>query len=191
MTAVNFVARVVEALERLGIAYMVVGSFSSNVYGRPRSTKDADFVIELGQQTIERLAQEVGPEFQLEPQGSFETITGSTRYELRHRGTAFVVEFFLLGNDPFARERFARRVRGVIQGTRVFIPTAEDVVVQKLRWSVHPGRRQDLEDARNVIAIQLGAIDLDYIRRWCDKHGTRSLFEQLLVESRRFEQEQP
>ena len=50
---------------------------------------------------------------------------------------------------------------------------------------------KDLDDAKNVIAVQAGKLDLDYIRRWCDQHGTRSLFEQLLVESRRFEQEQP
>ena len=34
---------------------MVVGSMSSNIYGIPRSTKDADFVIELGNQSISRL----------------------------------------------------------------------------------------------------------------------------------------
>ena len=174
MTAVNFVARVVEALERLGVAYMVVGSFSSNIYGRNRTP-----------------GARGGGGIPARSASLIRNDHGGDRYQLRHRATAFVVEPFLLRDDAFARERFARRVRGVIQGTAVFIPTAEDVVVQKLRWSLHPGRQQDLDDARNVIAIQLGRLDLDYIRRWCDQHGTRSLFEQLLVESQRFEQEQP
>jgi hypothetical protein len=39
---------VVDALNELGVAYMLVGSFSSNLYGIPRSTKDADFVVDFG-----------------------------------------------------------------------------------------------------------------------------------------------
>ena len=35
----------IEALERLGITYMVVGSLASSVYGEPRSTLDIDIVI--------------------------------------------------------------------------------------------------------------------------------------------------
>jgi hypothetical protein len=47
MTAVDFVGRVIDALNQLGIPFMLVASFSSNLYGIPRSTKDADFVIQL------------------------------------------------------------------------------------------------------------------------------------------------
>ena len=43
-------ARVIEALEKLGVKYFLAGSFSSNFYGIPRSTKDADFVAVLGDQ---------------------------------------------------------------------------------------------------------------------------------------------
>jgi hypothetical protein len=34
-----------DALNKLGFDYMVVGSFSSNRYGVPRATKDAVFVL--------------------------------------------------------------------------------------------------------------------------------------------------
>ena len=39
--------RVVDASNACGSPYMLVGSFSSNLYGIPRSTKDADFVLQL------------------------------------------------------------------------------------------------------------------------------------------------
>ena len=42
-------SHVIEALEACGIPYMLVGSYSSNSYGVPCSTQDADFVIELGE----------------------------------------------------------------------------------------------------------------------------------------------
>jgi hypothetical protein len=39
--------RVAEALDVCGIPFLLVGAFSSNHYGIPRSTKDADFVLQL------------------------------------------------------------------------------------------------------------------------------------------------
>jgi hypothetical protein len=43
---------VINALEALGIPYMLAGCFSSNYYGTPGSTEDADFVIQLGGQSV-------------------------------------------------------------------------------------------------------------------------------------------
>ena len=48
VTELEVVIAVVKALESVRIPYMIVGSFSSNAYGIPRSTKDADFVVQLG-----------------------------------------------------------------------------------------------------------------------------------------------
>jgi hypothetical protein len=135
MTAVDFVVRVIAALEANGVPYMTVGSFSTNVYGKPRSTKDADFVVELGNVNVSKLATDIGPDFRLESQMSFETVTSTTRYRLHHRDTQFLVELFLLSDDPHDRERFRRRVAGDIGGQRAFVPTAEDVIITKLRWS--------------------------------------------------------
>lgn len=182
MNALEAVERVIDALSSLRVPYMIVGAISSNVHGRPRSTKDADVVIQLGETSISKIAAAIGGGFELDPQMSFETITSTTRYQLRHRDTAFFIELFMLRSEPFDQARFARRVEKQVGDRLVFVPTAEDVVIQKLRWSRHPGREQDLEDVRDVIAVQSGMLDLEYIRGWCDQHGTRELFEQLLLE---------
>jgi len=42
--------KVLDALETLGLRYMIVGSFASNYWGRPRSTHDADLVMEIREQ---------------------------------------------------------------------------------------------------------------------------------------------
>ena len=39
-------------LERSGIQYMVTGSIAGNFYGPPRSTQDADVVIEASEQSL-------------------------------------------------------------------------------------------------------------------------------------------
>ena len=51
----------------------------------------------------------------------------------------------------------------------VSILTAEDVIVTKLRWA----RAKDLDDVRDVIAVQGDALDWDYIHRWTAVHNSR------------------
>jgi hypothetical protein len=180
MTAAEYVIHVVEALERLGIPFMVVGSMSSNIYGIPRSTKDADFVIQLGDQSISGLATALGTDFKLDPQASFETVTGTTKYQMKHRDTDFVIEFFALSADAHDQTRFSRRVQGDIGGRRVYVPTAEDVIIMKLRWAFRARRPKDLEDLRGIFDVQAGQLDLELLRHWADLHGTRFLLDELM-----------
>ena len=74
MTSEDATMAVVDALEALHIPYMLVGSFSSNYYGIGRSTKDVDFVIQLGPESLSSLASHLGPAFRLDPQMTFETV---------------------------------------------------------------------------------------------------------------------
>ncbi len=52
---------VVEALEQLGVRYLISGSIASSAYGVPRSTLDVDLVAELQPEhvrpLVERLSQ--------------------------------------------------------------------------------------------------------------------------------------
>ena len=44
MNGTTALLKLVEAFDQADIPYMIVGSYSSNFYGIPRSTKDADVV---------------------------------------------------------------------------------------------------------------------------------------------------
>jgi hypothetical protein len=59
--------------------------------------------------------------------------------------------------------------------------SAEDVVVTKLRWASAPGRQKDLSDAQGILAMMGDAVDLDYVRGWCHRHGTIATLEALLA----------
>lgn len=172
------VARVITVLNDLSIPYMVVGSFSTNFYGIPRSTQDADFVAELAPDDFLRLAGRLGDDFRPDPQMGFETVTGTSRYLLLGP-RSFVFEFFLLSEDLHDRARFARRRKVVLEGCETWIPTAEDAIVTKLRWAGHAGREKDLEDVRNVIRVRGAQLDWPYVEQWCQQHGTLSLLEKV------------
>lgn len=65
---------VVDALHGEGIAFFLVGSFSSNLYGIPRSTRDADFVVELGDRAAGILFDRMRPAWKTLPQDQAERI---------------------------------------------------------------------------------------------------------------------
>ncbi len=149
---------------------VLVGAFAYSAYGIPRSTKDADFVVSAPAADVDAIRRRIPSGLQLDPQARMELFTGTMRWVLRVEGILFQIEVFLLGNDPHHRELFARkrRERMAIIEREAWIPTAEDLVIQKLRWA----RRKDLDDAQNILAVQGEAIDYAYIEQWCRQHGT-------------------
>lgn len=108
MNLLSVIQRVVDALDRVGIPYLLVGSFSSMYYSFPRSTTDADFVIRVPNPDLAQLADLLGDQFRLDPQLSFETVGGSLKNEVAVVGTAFKIELFRLTDTPFDQSRFSR-----------------------------------------------------------------------------------
>src|SRR4051812_25228661 len=154
---------------------MLVGSFSANVYGIPRSTKDADFVLQLEGELHPVFYEQLGKDPQFDPQLKFETNTGTFKQEIRFSGTPFTVELFRLSKDSFDMERFRRRISMSLLGRTTFVPTAEDVVIMKVRWL----REKDRADIKNVLAVQQGKLDWPYIEKWCRAHGTLAKIEEI------------
>jgi hypothetical protein len=175
----EIVAKVTDALQRCSIPFMIVGSFSSNVHGVERSTKDADIVLQLDQ-PIGNLIKALGSDFHVDPQMGFETVTMTLRYIANHLAPPFKIELFMLSDDPHDKARFSRRRLEKIGDRKVFVASPEDVVITKLRWSKGGRRAKDVEDVRGVLAVLQGKLEMDYIRRWCTEHGTLDLLEKTL-----------
>ena len=174
-------ARVVDAFDQLGIRYLLAGSYSSNFYGIPRTTRDADFVAVFSER-IERVSEVLGEEFVLDPQTSFESVTGTFRDIFQVPSIAFKIELFHLSEDSHDQSRFERRVKvfdELIQ-REIFIPTPEDVIIMKIRWAQGAKRGKDADDVRDVIAVQGDEVlDWDYIHHWTAIHGTRDLLDEI------------
>ena len=61
MTGEETVVTVIDALTALRVPYVVSESLASNFYGVPRSTQDADLVLELSALPLEAFAARIGP----------------------------------------------------------------------------------------------------------------------------------
>ena len=177
MKATEAVCALLDALAAAGLHHMVTGGLAANAHGIARSTKDADIVVEMDSGSFDTFARALPAALHLDPQISFETITGSRRQIVEVRGSPFRIELFFLGADPHHQERFQRRVWKHLPDLEreAWIATAEDMVIQKVRWN----RDKDRDDARNILAVQGDALDFAYIEKWCDAHGTRARLEEL------------
>ena len=183
MTVEALALMVLEACEAEAVEHMLTGAFATSLYGIPRSTKDVDVVLSMmGPDPIRRISARLESEIAFDQQVQFDTLTwGKRLVGVARRGPPFKVELFELFDDPFVQAQFERRRR--LFSTQLhrttWLPTAEDVVVQKLRW----GRSKDLDDARDVLAVQDPQhLDMAYIRDWCARHGTTERLERALAE---------
>ncbi len=158
---------------------MLVGSLSSNYWGIPRSTQDADVVLDLRSGNLQDFIKTLGPQFKCNPQLSFEMVTATTRSIIEVEGSEYKIELFRLSHDEHDRERFQRRRPAVFLGQKTFVASPEDVIITKLRWALGTKRNKDIDDVQNVIAVQANLIDWDYVYKWCDQHGTRGLLDEI------------
>ena len=177
MTPREAITATLQGLREAGLPHLLTGGLAANVHGFSRATKDADIVIEMILPGFDDFARRLPAELDLDPQVSFETITGSHRHIIALRRSPFRIELFLLSNDPLHRERFQRRIERFVPDLEIvaWLATAEDMVIQKVRWN----RDKDRDDARNILAVQGDALDFAYIERWCDAHGTRTRLDEL------------
>lgn len=179
MSSEAVVQHALGVLAELELPYMLVGSFSSNAYSIPRSTKDMDIVMRVESDEVQRFARRLGGNFELEGQIGFETKSFTTKHLIHAKDTPFKIEVFQLTDEPHDQSRFSRRVEIRIDEHAVFIASAEDTMIQKLRWA----RNKDLEDVRNMIVFQgRDNLDWDYIHRWTREHETQPRLDRILAD---------
>ena len=164
-------------LDQQKIDYLLVGAIATGAWSIPRSTTDADFVVEAAAPEFTRLLSSLPERFKIDPQSRLESFTGTMRWVISVEGTEFKVEVFLQCNDPHhVEERRRRKLIHIKNLNRTaWIPMPEDIIVQKLRW----GRKKDLLDVENILTVSGPDLDFAYIQSWCERHGTWNRFEEI------------
>jgi hypothetical protein len=180
--------RVVEALESLGIRYHLGGSFASSIHGLPRQTHDADLVAEMSIDNANALAAALGDDFYADVPAMREAVRSSRSFNVVDLESAFKVDVFVKGQDPFDREEFERAEPQVVDaesGRTIVVKSAEDTVLRKLQWFVSGGGASGRQwtDVVGILKVQVGRLDMDYMRRWAASLGIEEHLERALREA--------
>jgi len=177
-------ASVLDALSSLEVPYMIVGSYASNYWGRPRMTHDADLVVELNAHQAIELAQRLADEFYAPDFVIQEAAERGDHFNAIHLKTSFKIDFWLRKQNTYEKTCFERRLQGTMFDRTVWLTSAEDIILSKLLWyKMSPVLERQIQDVVEVYEIQLQYLDIDYIEHWAKQLEVDDLLERVRQES--------
>jgi hypothetical protein len=140
---------------------VLIGGVASGILGRPRFTRDIDFVALADPERWPDLLAAAG-RFELVPRRP-DALSFATKHRillLRHAPSGVDLDVSL-GVLPFERETLDRSRRFDIGGVSVTLPTPEDLIILK----AVANRPIDWADAEAVAAAHPD-LDVERVRRW-------------------------
>jgi len=182
MTSEDSLQLILAKLDQHEIHYMVTGSFAGNVHGVPRTTYDADIVIEASPRSLEGFLQSLGEDFYADPETAREAREHRSMFNVIHLETGFKIDLIVKKDRPFSQQEFSRREKVSFLGQPCWFATAEDVILAKLEWSKQSESAKQFTDAMNIAKVQGGRLDADYLRKWARELGVQEPMEKLLQE---------
>jgi hypothetical protein len=172
----------VQTLERLGIRYMVVGSFASSTYGEPRMTRDIDIVIDVHGDQIERLCDAFPPdEFYVSQDAARMAVLQHGQFNIVHPDSGNKIDFMIARTDPWGREQLDRRQAVLFPDTGTwYAARPEDVILSKMIYFQEGGSDKHLRDIAGMLKVSGSVIDRAYLARWVERFGLQEIWQSIL-----------
>lgn len=155
-------------LNKEKIKYAFVGGLAISAWGEPRTTRDVDVIMMIGQKHVHSLinflkrsgfeASEEDAETALSEKSHFSVFDRNSEYWLDIKG--------VYGErDEMALKR-RRKVK--LGGTFIFLASPEDAILSKLEF----GSERDLSDIKGIILRQGKKLDEKYLSAESRRSGT-------------------
>jgi hypothetical protein len=178
----ELLARLVSALERLQVPYLITGSVAAMAYGEPRLTNDIDVVVDINASHVSGLlAQFPADEFYLSDEAIHDALARRGQFNIIHPASGLKIDVMIQQGTAFERSRFSR-TRLVYfadkQGGRFAAP--EDVILKKMEYYREGGSEKHLRDIAGIMRVSAGTIDEPYIGQWADQLGLREVWDAIL-----------
>ena len=181
-------AAVCSELEALAVPHVVGGSVASSAHGVPRATNDIDLVAALTLEKVDDFVSSLNHEFYVDAGAVRDAIMRRGSFNLIHLATMFKVDVFVPSDDPISQSQLTRRVLIELEGgDGKVLPllSAEDVILQKLRWYDLGDRLSERQwsDIVGVLKTQSGSLDTGFVREMVRETGLEELLEKAIAEA--------
>jgi len=171
----NIIKKILKISEENNLNLMLMGGIAVSVWGNPRATYDIDVIIQCEKKDIDKLLKIFENNcFEIEkerPLKSIKNLYFVTLFYPKKR-KKFIIDIFLTEGEYF-KEAISRKIFIKVFDIKIPVISPEDLIIYKLISR----RERDLEDIRDILVIQKNKLDINYIRKWAEKLGVITFFE--------------
>lgn len=166
----------VDKAGRLGIEYMVTGSFAMSAYGEIRYTRDIDIVIQLERPDIARFVSAFADKYYVNDISIRRAIDRRSMFNIVNLETGEKVDCIIQKDSEFARVSFGRRRRAVVAGIGFWTTTKEDLIIAKLDWTRDSHSEMQIRDIAN---LTVDDYDSAYVSGWIESLGLSEIWSEV------------
>jgi hypothetical protein len=182
------IIKVIETFDKLGITYVVGGSFASSLYGNSRLTNDIDIVVAINMNHAEDLAKALEDEFYIDEEAIKRAIRSGKTFNAIHFESSFKIDFFVARSGGLQEKEFERRQLKNLNlepPVTFYAASPEDVILAKLDWYQKGGgvSTQQWLDVAGVIKVQHRRLDFEYLNHWAQELGVSDLLRRAIAEA--------
>ena len=172
----------VDALERVRIPYMLVGSLASGVYGEPRLTQDIDIVIAPTTAQLEELCDTFpASDFYVSREAAREAMALRTQFNVLDPSSGNKIDFMIAKSDAWGQEQLARREKmRLLPDRQGFAARPEDIILSKMQYFEEGGSEKHLRDITGMLKVSGDKIDREYVQKWAKEMGLTEVWEAVL-----------
>lgn len=161
------VGRALHALQAAEVPYMLVGSFASAFHGAPRTTQDIDVVIAPTLGSLQKLLKQFPEEkYYVRRDAALQAYGAETLFNVVDFTTGWKIDFIIRKSREYSVQEFARRQEAELLGTRLYVASAEDVVLSKLEWAKQSESERQIRDVAGILRTKGDTLDSEYVHRW-------------------------
>ncbi len=171
-----------DALESIGIDYVIGGSIASSLYGKVRFTQDVDMTVEPFEARADEFFKLVRSDFYINWDAMQQALRQRSSFNVVHLESAFKIDVFIRKDTKFERQLLTRRkfMKLSERSKKAFsVVSAEDIILLKLRWYQQGGcsSERQWEDILSVLEVQTDRLDFEYLKKWSVILGVSELLE--------------
>lgn len=188
LAPISVLLLVTTALERLGIRYVLVGSFASSMYGLYRATADIDMVADIKGNQVNALHSVLTEAFYVDELAMRNAVSQKRSFNAIHFESVFKVDIFV-PHDEFTLAQLDRRQSRRLSPDRdeeIYVATPEDTILAKLRWfrAGNQSSTNQWNDVLGIMATRHDSLDMGHLNNWAKRLGIDDLLAQALAEAR-------
>lgn len=179
---------VADRFDECGVRYAIGGSVASSILGESRTTLDVDFLADVHLEHVDALASSFQPPFVFDAELAKDAIRRQRIFNILHIKSGIKADIHVHAYTGFERNQMDRALKVKLRERPdgyALIASAEDMVVQKLRWYRMGDCISDRQwrDVAGLLRVQGARLDVGYMREWSARLRVDDLLERALRET--------